>query len=361
MEKKSNMIYRFMGKTGMQISVLGYGNMMFSKITPEIEDSCYNCIVKAYEGGVNFFDTAEIYGFGNAETILGKCLKKAAWARKDYVVTTKILRSGEGVNDCFLSRKHIIEGTTASLGRLQLDYVDVVYAHRYDFETPIEETCRAFNWLINHGKAFYWATSEWTPQQIMEAFECCERLGLAKPVADQAEYNLFSRQNVEADMSSMFEKYGYGTTVWSPLAGGYLTGKYNDGKLPEGSRYADPSFPKEDKDWVDARYISGDQEKFFKRLRALGDLAKELKCSQAQLCLAWCIANKDVSTAIVGASKPQQIEDNLGAVEVAKKWTPEIEKKIEEIMMNAPKPPFNWRNWQSFAPRRSTSVESAKP
>ncbi len=244
------MIYRYLGRTGIQVSAICYGNMISDKITPELEENCYKCMVKyqslaiafdrAYEGGVNYFDTAEQYGFGNAETVLGRCLKRAGWARKDFVVNTKILRCGPGVNDCFLSRKHIIEGVHNSLKRLQLDYVDVVFAHRYDSETPMEEVCRAFNWLIENGKAFYWATSDWSAQQIMEAFECCERHDLIRPIADQVEYNLFIRDKMENEYVPLFEKYGYGTTVWSPLAGGYLTGKYNEGKLPEGSRYTKP-------------------------------------------------------------------------------------------------------------------------
>lgn len=199
---------------------------------------------RAYEGGVNFFDTAEFYGSGGAERVMGKCLKKAGWARKDYVISTKILRCGPGVNDSFLSRKHVIEGFTASLERLQLDYADLAFAHRYDAETPIEEVCRAFNWLIDHGKAFYWATSEWSPQQIMEANECCEKHGLIKPIADQAEYNMLNRKNLEAEYVPLFTKYGYGTTIWSPLAGGYLTGKYNDGTEPPGTRYGSSPWPK---------------------------------------------------------------------------------------------------------------------
>lgn len=174
---------------------------------------------------------------GKAETVLGKCLKKANWPRKDYILSTKVYRCGGGVNDLFLSRKHIIEGYTASLARLQVDYADIVFAHRYDGETPMEEVCRAFNWLIDKGKAFYWATSEWTPLQIREANECCEKLGLIKPIADQCEYNLFQRKKVEADYVSLYEKNGYGTTVWSPLAGGYLTGKYNSGIEPPNTRY----------------------------------------------------------------------------------------------------------------------------
>lgn len=201
-------------------------------------------VFRAYEGGINYFDTAEYYGSGKAEIVLGRCLKKAGWARKDYVISTKIFRCGNGVNDCFLSRKHIIEGFTNSLERLQLDYADIAFAHRYDSETPMEEVCRAFNWLIDKGKAFYWATSEWTAAQIMEANECCERHGLIKPIADQVEYNLFTRNKVEVDYIPLYSKYHYGTTVWSPLAGGYLTGKYNDGNEPEGARYATIQWPK---------------------------------------------------------------------------------------------------------------------
>ena len=192
---------------------------------------------------MNFFDTAEFYGNGKAEIVLGKCLKKLGWNRKDFVLSTKILRCGPGVNDSFLSRKHIIEGFTNSLARLQVDYADLAFAHRYDSETPMEEVCRAFNWLIDKGKAFYWATSEWTAQQIMEANECCEKHGLIKPIADQAEYNCLTRQKLEQDYVPLFSKFHYGTTVWSPLCGGYLTGKYNDGSEPQGTRYGTPKWP----------------------------------------------------------------------------------------------------------------------
>ena len=178
-----------------------------------------------------------MYGRGNAEILMGKALKKAGWARKDYVLSTKYIGCGTGVNDKFLSRKHIVEGVDASLKRLQLDYMDIAFAHRFDYETPIEEVCRAFNYIIEQGKAFYWATSEWTAEQIMEANECCERLDLIKPIADQPQYNLFDRTKFEVELVPLFDKWGYGTTIWSPLAGGYLTGKYNKGDVPADSRY----------------------------------------------------------------------------------------------------------------------------
>lgn len=354
------MIYRFLGRTGVQVSAIGYGNMTFAKVTPEVVDTCFKCITKAYEKGVNFFDTAEIYGLGNAETVLGQCLKKAGWARKDFVLSTKVYRCGPGVNDALLSRKHIIEGVTASLKRLQLDYADILFAHRYDPDTPMEEVCRAFNWLIHQGKAFYWGTSEWSAEQVMEAFECCDRLGLARPVADQAEYSMIIRDKFEHDYAPLFEKYGYGTTIWSPLAGGYLTGKYNDGKPSTAARYTSGAFDEKTITRLNSIYIGKDEEKFYKRLKGLGELAKEMKCTQAQLALAWCLVNKDVSTAIIGSTKPEQLDDSLAAVEVAKRWTPEIEKKVEDLLQNTPSAQMNFRTWELFPGRRNVALEYPK-
>jgi len=360
MQEDTGMIYRFLGKTGMQVSVISYGNMTFNKDTPEDVDTCLECITKLYKKGVNYFDTAEIYGLGKAENVLGKCLKKTGWNRKDYVLSTKIYRCGNKPNDLMLSRKHIIEGATASLERLKLDYADILFAHRYDPITPMEETCRAFNWLIEQGKAFYWGTSEWSAEQIMEAFECCDRLGLARPVVEQSEYNMFVRERFEGELAPMFEKYEYGTTIWSPLAGGYLTGKYNDGTIPVDGRYAEGKWDPKIVERKNKTYIGDDKEKFLKRLKGLGEIANELKCTQAQLALAWTIVNKDVSTAIIGSTKTAQVEDSLGAMEVVKKWTPEIEKKIEDLMKNAPKPAMDFRAWKPLPPRRSVAVEYPK-
>jgi len=312
---------------------------------------------RCIENGINFFDTAEIYGFGNAEDAMGKAFKKLNVPRKDLVVSTKFLKIGQGVNDMMLSRKHLIEGMNNSLKRLQLDYVDVAFAHRYDHKTPIEEICRSFDWMINHGKAFYWATSEWTPEQIMEAHLCCERLNLIKPIADQIEYNMMKRRKFETEFLSLYNKLGYGTTIWSPLASGLLAGKYNDGKIPEGSRFAG----KLDKNVTDT-ILKGYQDlwgdKTYEKFRAIGALAKEIGCTQAQLAIAWCIVNKDVSTCILGASSPEQVVENLKALDVAKKWTPEIEKKAEDIIQNAPKPLFNWRDGKVEQGRRSVVVEA---
>lgn len=287
---------------------------------------------------------------------MGKAFKKLGVARKDIVVSTKFFKVGEGVNDTMLSRKHLIEGMDASLKRLQMDYVDVAFAHRFDPVTPMEEVCRSFNWLIDHGKAFYWATSEWTPAQVREANLVCDRLNLIKPIADQIEYNMLTRQKFETDYAPLFRKEGYGTTIWSPLASGLLAGKYNDGTLPAGSRFAG-KLEKELNDRIFTTYKKAWGDKFYDNLKALGALAKELQCTQAQLAIAWCITNKDVSTCILGASRPEQITENVKALEVAKKWTPEIEKKVEDIIQNRPDPAFNWRNWKPEEPRRSVVVE----
>lgn len=359
MEKDAGMIYRFLGRTGMKVSVIGLGTMAFKELTPEKINGCYECITKAYEKGVNFFDTAERYGDGTTETILGQCIKKAGWARKDFVLSTKIYHCGNGPNDSFLSRKHIIEGVTASLSRLQLDYADILFAHRYDPATPIEETCRAFNWLIDAGRAFHWGTSEWTAEQIMEAFECCDRLGLIRPAVDQVEYSLLARHKLEVEFVPLFEKFGYGTTTWSPLAGGFLTGKYSQGSARENARYSDAKMDPLVHNIMNV-YIGKDEEKFYKKLRALGEIAKEMKCTQPQLALAWVLVNKDVNTAVMGSSNVEQLTDNLNALDVAKRWTPEVEKKIEELMQNKPKPDINYRTWEPFPDRRSTSLELPK-
>ena len=355
-DKAKNMTYRFLGKTGMKVSVISFGNWgNNTKPNEEEEKNTYECIKLCIEHGVNFFDTAEIYGFGVAEEAMGKAFKKIGVNRKDIVMSTKLFKVGPGVNDGFLSRKHLIEGIHASLKRLELDYVDVVFAHRYDPSAPIEEVCRAFDWMINHNKAFYWATSMWTPEQIMEAMVCCEKYNLIKPVAEQAEYSILRRENFEGNLVPLFEKLGYGSTIWSPLGSGFLTGKYNDGNMPEGSRFGS-KLDEESKNLMFGWYqVHGDQ--FYPKLRALGDAAKEFGCTQSQLALAWCLVNKDVSTCITGASRAEQMVENLKALEVAKRWTPEIEKKIDDIAKNVPTPSFDWRTWKSEAPRRSLRVE----
>jgi aryl-alcohol dehydrogenase-like predicted oxidoreductase len=236
---------------------------------------------------------------------MGRAFKELKVVRKDIVVSTKIFKCGDGPNDSFLSRKHIIEGLRNSLARLQMDNVDVVFCHRPDYLTPLEETCRAMSWCIDQGLAFYWGTSEWTAARITEAVVLCERLGLHKPVVEQSLYNMFSRDRFEKDYKDIFERFGYGTTIWSALAGGLLTGKYNNGEVPPGTRYKDNPMLES----VLEKYFGPDvKEKTVQKMKALEEVAKGLGCTQAQLCLAWAIANGDVSTCILGFTKTSQVE-----------------------------------------------------
>eukprot|EP00827_Trimyema_finlayi_P002477 TRINITY_DN222_c0_g1_i16.p1 TRINITY_DN222_c0_g1~~TRINITY_DN222_c0_g1_i16.p1 ORF type:complete len:318 (-),score=103.70 TRINITY_DN222_c0_g1_i16:134-1087(-) len=313
------------------------------------------CVKKAWDLGINYFDTAEIYGIPecSGDAIMGKALKALNVDRQDLVVSTKIWRNisqddylKNKVNRQGLSRKHIIEGLENSLKRLQLDYVDVVFAHRCDEEAPMEEICRAFSYLIEKGLAFYWGTSEWPVQKIMEAYAICDKLNLIKPICEQPQYNMLVRENFEENYGLLFDKYKMGSTIWSPLAGGLLTGKYNNG-IPEGSRLTDElgsSFYKE--------IFFNQQEKQQKKLQELGKIAEELKISQATLALAWCLKNNDVSTAIIGATKPSQIEDNVNSLKVIKLLTPEIEARIENILDNRPKTAMDFKLWKPKPNRR---------
>jgi voltage-dependent potassium channel beta subunit len=354
---KPSMIYRFLGKSGLKVSCIGFGNSVnYESLTPESEELNYQCVKKCLELGINYFDTAEIYGHGIAETILGNSLKRLSPLRKDIVISTKLASIGNEQNDAMLSRKHVIEGMEASLKRLQLDYVDIVFAHRYDYETPIEEVCRAFNWLLSHGKAFYWGTSEWTGQQIMEAIECCERHNLIKPIVEQPEYSLLMRENMEVNLVPLIEKYGFGTTVWSPLAGGYLTCKY----LNQGvdGRYTSEKLIGV-RTSIRKKYTKGDPEVFYKRIKGFEQLANTLKVTPAQLALAWIIKNSDVSACIIGASNPKQIEDNVQCIQMATKWSLNIENQIDEIFKNKPEPLLNWRTMKPTISRREHVVTYA--
>lgn len=349
-----SMIYRYLGNSGLRVSVLSYGNWLTAHEV-ESEEAIKKCIKRAFELGINFFDTAEIYGAGVAETIMGKAIQELDVPREELVISTKLVKCGEGINDSMLSRKHLTEGIRNSLKRLQLDYVDVVFCHRPDSVTPMEETCRAMDWIVEEGYAFYWATSEWSPEQITQAMEICKRLGLNKPIADQCQYSALVRDNFEKNLRLCYEEYKYGTTIWSPLAGGLLSGKYNSGEAPEGSRYKDNQFAK---DVIWTKYMSEDKkESTVKALQGLGEIAEELGCSQAQLALAWTIVNSDTSTCIFGATKVEQVEDNIKALEVASKWTPEIEEKIEKLLDNQPEPAMDFNIWGPKKPRRQVALD----
>jgi voltage-dependent potassium channel beta subunit len=351
------MVYRTLGNTGLKVSVLSFGNWITGH-DAKAEETQIECIKKAYECGVNFFDTAEIYGAGVAETIMGKALKELDVPRSDIVVSTKLFKCGDGVNDTFLSRKHLLEGIKNSLKRLQLDYVDVVFCHRPDSQTPLLETCRAMDWIVEEGYAFYWATSEWTSSEIAAAMEICKKEKLNKPIADQCQYSAIVRDNFEKNLRHSYEHYKYGTTIWSPLAGGILSGKYNSGEIPKGSRYDKDDYAKT----RILKFYFGEKvkDKTVKILQGLEEIAKDLGCTQAQLALAWTLANTDTSTCIFGATKPEQVEENIKAVEIASNWTQELEDRIEEVLGNEPEPEMEFNTWAPKKPRRKVALEVSK-
>jgi len=317
------MNYRHLGKAGVKVSELSLGAWVTYGTQFGVEEA-KEIMAAAFTAGVNFFDNAEAYASGQAELIMGKALKELGWPRKDYLVSTKIFWGGDGPNDRGLSYKHIIEGVNNSLKRLQLDYVDLLFAHRPDPETPIEETVFAFNQVIRDGKAFYWGTSEWSAAEIMRATDFARRNNLRPPSMEQPQYNLFHRRRFEEEYAPLYKELGYGTTTWSPLYGGMLTGKYNQGDIPEGSR-ADL----EEYSWMKERV---QDEKKLAVTRQLAKVADDLGVSMAQMSLAWVLKNPDVSTVITGASKVSQVEENLQAVEIKNQLTEDVMDRIQEII-----------------------------
>lgn len=346
--ESNNMVYRYLGNSGLQVSVISWGNW----INTAKEDITYDTVKYAYDNGVNFFDTAEIYGFGEGEKSLGYALKKLDAPRESLVISTKIFKVGFGVNQGFLSRKHIIEGLNNSLKRLQLDYVDVVFCHRFDSRTPLEETCRAMDWVINQGKAFYWGTSEWTADQIMEAHLICEKYSLIKPIVDQCQYNMMVRDKVEKEYVHLFDKIKLGTTTWSPLMSGVLTGKYIDG-IPEGSRF--DTFVESAKIHYDT-YMKN-KEEWDSKLKQLKAIAERLQITLTQLVLIWVIKNPDVSTMIVGSSRLEQFKENIDCVKFMHKVDSEVEIEIEKILNNAPENLLDWRYFKRQANRRHQNLK----
>jgi voltage-dependent potassium channel beta subunit len=319
------MEYRHLGRSGIRVSALSLGAWI--TYGGQVgEDVAYDCMAAAYEAGVNFFDNAEAYANGEAEIVMGNVIRRAGWKRSDLVISTKIFWGGDGPNDTGLSRKHLVEGINASLERLQMDYVDLLFCHRPDIHTPVEETVWAMNQIIQQGKAFYWGTSQWSAQQIMDAYGIARREHLVPPVMEQPEYNMFHRERVEREYALLYEKIGLGTTIWSPLDSGILTGKYNQG-IPEDSRLAKET-------WLQRELV---QEKI-EKVRQLTPIAQELGGSMAQLALAWCLKNPNVSTVITGASRPEQVRENVGALDFVGRLTPEVMERIEGILDNKPEP-----------------------
>lgn len=319
------MEYRHLGKSGIQVSELSFGSWVTFHTQADV-DAAKEMMSAAYDAGVNFFDNAESYAGGQSESVMGEALKQLGWRRGSYLVSTKLYWGlHDNINERnTLNRKRLIEGINGSLARLQLDYVDLIFCHRPDKTTPIEETVWAMHNIIEWGKAFYWGTSEWSAAEIVAAIEIAERHHLHKPVMEQPVYNLFERHRFTREYERVYKDYGYGTTIWSPLASGLLTGKYSKG-IPPGSRGALEGY-----DWL--RENLTDKEKLAK-VRALESIAKELSCTLSQLALAWCLKNLYVSTVITGASRLEQVHENMKASEVKPRLTPEIMERINAIFI----------------------------
>lgn len=327
------MEYRRMGKTGLQLSVLSYGSWVsFHK---QIDDSIADELMGiAYDNGINFFDNAEVYALGESERMMGRILKNKNWDRTSYTISSKAFFGCRGKankpNQTGLSRKHLVEACNEALERLQHDYLDIFFCHRPDKNVPVEEVVWTMNLLIQQGKILYWGTSEWNGVEIMEAHRVANQLGLIGPSVEQPQYNLLERSKMENEFSMIFKTVGMGTTIWSPLASGLLTGKYNNG-IPEGSRFALEGF-----DWLRNQWMVDEK---LNRVRELTKLAEELGVSLSTLSIAWTTKNPNVTTAILGATKKEQLIENLKALEVAPKLTPDILTRIDDIMQTAPKLP----------------------
>jgi len=337
-EELPKMQYRFLGRSGLQVSVISLGGWVTygGHVGDQI---AFDCMKAAYDAGINFFDCAEGYAEGKSEVVMGEAIKKFGWKRNDLVISTKINWGGafgdNPVNNGGLSRKHLIEGTEAALKRLQLDYVDLLYCHRPDRNTPIEETVRAMNYLIDHGKTFYWGTSEWNSEEIAIAWQHANRLNMVGPLMEQPQYNMLARDKVEKEFALLYEHYGLGLTIFSPLKTGILTGKYNDG-IPDDSRYKNSkdNFTKAQAE----RYGDEKWQAEIAKVRKLKPIADKLGCDQAALAMAWVIKNPNVSSAITGASKISQVTDAVKSLAVVPKLTDEIMKEIDDALENKPTP-----------------------
>ena len=324
------MEYRYLGKSGLQLSVVSFGSWVSfqNQINDKIADELMGI---AYDSGINFFDNAETYADGESEKMMGRVLKKKKWDRTSYLLSSKAYFGWHGKNakpnQTGLSRKHIIEACDEALQRLQADYLDLYFCHRPDKNTPIAETVWAMNTLLQQGKILYWGTSEWSGVEIMDAHRVAEKYSLIGPTMEQPQYNLFERERVEKDYIPIYDTVGLGTTIWSPLAAGFLSGKYNDG-IPKDSRFALEGFS-----WLSARWMLDDK---IKRVKKLSLLADKLGVTTASLAIAWCIRNPHVTTAILGATKKKQLLENLKSIEVVERLTPEIMENIEKIMQTKP-------------------------
>lgn len=316
----TEMTYRRLGRSGLKVSTLSYGSWVTFGDQQGL-DAVTESMAVAKDAGCNFFDNAEAYAGGESERLMGQALHEFGWARETYVVSTKFFWGlVDDVNTKFtLNRKYLMQAIDRSLERFQLDFVDLIYCHRADPETPIEETVYAMHDIVSSGKALYWGTSEWNADEIRAAYEIAERHHLHKPVMEQPQYNMLNRTKVETEYARLYDDIGLGTTVWSPLAGGLLTGKYLDG-IPEGSRASLQGHG----------YLKSklEEEAAVATIRRVVDVSKELGCTPAQLALAWCAANPNVSSVITGASRASQVVENMAAIEVVDALTPELMARL---------------------------------
>ncbi|RMG93201.1 MAG: voltage-dependent potassium channel subunit beta [Chloroflexi bacterium] len=331
------MEYRRLGKSGLKVSVLSFGSWVTFGNQMDV-DGALACMTAAYDAGVNFFDNAEVYAHGKSELVMGEALKKAGWRRDSYIVSSKVMWGSipdPKPTQRGLSRKHIVEACHQAMERLQVDYLDLYFCHRPDPEVPMEEVVWTMTNLIEQGKVLYWGTSEWSAQQLMEAYSVARQYNLIPPTMEQPQYNMFERYRVEVEYGRLYEAIGLGTTIWSPLASGILTGKYNNG-IPADSRMNLPGY-----EWLRKMLESEEGQRRIQKTRELSKIAEELGTSMARLAIAWCVKNPNVSTVITGASRVAQVEENMKALEVVPLLTDDVMEKIEAVLDNKPEPiPF---------------------
>ncbi len=328
------MEYRRLGTSGLKVSALSFGAWVSFGTQIDV-DSAISCMTAAYDAGVNFFDNAEVYAQGQAELVMGEALKKAGWRRDSFILSSKVMFGA--VDDPLptqrgLNRKHIVEACYQAMKRLQVDYLDLYFCHRPDPEAPIEETVRAMSELVYRGYILYWGTSEWSAQQLMEAYAAARQYNLIPPTMEQPQYNMFHRQRFEVEYGRLYNAIGLGTTIWSPLASGILTGKYNDG-MPDNTRISLPGY-----EWLREIFESEEGQQRIAKTRELSQIAKELDTNMARLAIAWCLKNPHVSTVITGASRVEQVHDNMKALDVAALLTDDVMEAIETILDNKPEP-----------------------
>ena len=325
------MEYRRLGKSGLRVSELSYGSWVTFSFQLD-KAKAKKTMKHAYDAGINFFDNAEVYAAGESEKIMGAALTELGLQRDTYTVSSKVFFGGQLVTQRGLNAKHIRDGCDAALKRLKLDYLDLFFCHRPDLHTPVEETVRAMDVLVKQGKILYWGTSEWPADRIREAYLIAYKYGLTPPSMEQPEYNMFNRMKLEKEYLGLFDSEGMGTTIWSPLASGVLTGKYNSG-IPKGSRMSLPEYK-----FLRDKLESKEGSDRLNKVKRLGKVAERLGVSLAQLSLAWCLKNKNVSTVILGATNTKQLDENLKSIEYKDLLTDSVMGRIENILKNMPTP-----------------------